>query len=296
MSNETKQAPTGAKTQKELNQERYLESPSGFMMPFEGDTEHDVEVSLDYGEQTHPMTGQPFHHSGIDFVCQEKPLFAMASGTVMGIGNDPIHDNYLTIRYGKYEVKYGHISEAYVEYGTPVVAGQQVAKSGNFLHVGVRFEGEEINPTDMLSIVYMNVLQLQAMGIKGSPQLVDFGINAKTPYDKDEKDIVPLLLKYLPEYISSLSQGSYIPSQRFDASLRNVFAQSADRNYFFEEVPTMGNPLGLGPRSAPMVSKIHSLLIGEFLAFMASRHNVYLPSWDEGQKKNLLIRFPQQTV
>ena len=64
----------------------------------------------------------------------------MATGTVVGMGNDPVHDNYLTIRYGKYEVKYGHISEAYVGYGTPVVAGQQVGKSGSFLHIGVLFE------------------------------------------------------------------------------------------------------------------------------------------------------------
>lgn len=281
---------------KAANREKVLESPSGFMMPFSGNPTDDVEISLDYGTQVHPMTGMEFHHSGIDFVCPDKPLFAMASGTVVGLGNDPVHEDYINIRYGKYEVKYGHISEAYVPYGTPVTAGQQVAKSGQFLHMGVRYEGEEINPMDLLSIVYMNVIQLAAMGIKGNPQLVDFGIQVKTGYEKDEQFIVEMMLRYLPEYISALSAGTYRPSERFEASLRNVFGQSVDRGYYFEEVPTLGNPLGLTPRSAPFVGKVHSLLIGDFLAFMGSRHNMYVPSWDDAQKKNLLRKFPQEAA
>ena len=279
------------KDAKTANREKFLESPSGFMMPFSGNPTDDVEISLDYGTQIHPMTGVEFHHSGMDFVCPDKPLFAMASGTVVGLGNDPVHDNYINIRYGKYEVKYGHISEAYIPYGSPVTAGQQVAKSGQFLHLGVRFEGEEINPMDLLSIVYMNVIQLASMGIKGNPQLVDFGIPVKTGYEKDEQHIVEMMLRYLPEYFSSITDGTYMPTSRFENQLRNVCGQAADRNYYFENVPTYGNPLGLSPRSAPLVGKLHSLLIGDFLAFMASRHQMYVPSWDEAQKKNLLNRF-----
>lgn len=288
MNNDHKQAEA---QQNAVNKEKFLESPSGFRMPFDGDQGNDVEISLDYGQQIHPMTGVEFHHSGIDLVCPERPLYAMATGTVVGMGNDPVHDNYLTIRYGKYEVKYGHISEAYVGYGTPVVAGQQVGKSGSFLHIGVLFEKEEINPVDLLSIIYMNVLQLESMGIKGSPQLADFGINVKTGYEKDEQSIVDMMLRYLPEYFSSITEGTYLPTSRFENQLRNVCGQAADRNYYFENVPTYGNPLGLSPRSAPLVGKLHSLLIGDFLAFMASRHQMYVPSWDEAQKKNLLNRF-----
>jgi len=64
-----------------------------------------------------------------------------------------------------------------------------------------------------------------------------------------------------------------------------------DRNYFFENLPSYGNPLGLSGRSAPLVSKVQDILIGDFLAFMASRHNMYVPTWDEAQKKNLLSLF-----
>ena len=65
-----------------------LESQSGFMMPFEADDEHEVNISLDFGEQAHPMTGKPFNHHGIDLVASHVPLYAVASGTVIGLGTD----------------------------------------------------------------------------------------------------------------------------------------------------------------------------------------------------------------
>ena len=49
-----------------------LESASGFMMPFEASEEEEVQVSLGFGEQTHPMTGERFHHSG---VCRPRELY-----------------------------------------------------------------------------------------------------------------------------------------------------------------------------------------------------------------------------
>ena len=55
-----------------------LESASGFMMPFEASEEEEVQVSLGFGEQTHPMTGERFHHRGVDFAAHDLPLFALA--------------------------------------------------------------------------------------------------------------------------------------------------------------------------------------------------------------------------
>lgn len=60
-----------------------LESASGFMMPFEASEEEEVQVSLGFGEQTHPMTGERFHHRGVDFAAHDLPLFALATGTVV---------------------------------------------------------------------------------------------------------------------------------------------------------------------------------------------------------------------
>ena len=50
-----------------------LESASGFMMPFEASEEEEVQVSLGFGEQTHPMTGERFHHRGVE--CRPRELY-----------------------------------------------------------------------------------------------------------------------------------------------------------------------------------------------------------------------------
>ena len=57
-------------------------------------------------------------------------LAAVASGIVSGIGNDPILGICQTIRYGEYEVTYGHLSNVFAQFGQRVKAGQTVALSG----------------------------------------------------------------------------------------------------------------------------------------------------------------------
>lgn len=261
-----------------------LESPSGYMMPFAADVP--VQMTLGFGEQTHPMTGQKFTHHGADFVCNHLPLYAVASGTVVGLGNDPVHDNYIVTRYGKYEVRYGHITETFVNYGSTVVAGQPVAQSGDFLHIGVRFDGVEINPIDFVSMLLINVQQLEAMGIKNYPNTPNFGVQVKTGYNDDLEEIVTMMMRYLPIYLQDLSQGSYQAPQRIQNSLHNAYAQAAHKNYFFEEIPNVANPLGLGKRSVPLAGKVQQYLIEDFLNYMGVKHDKYLSSWTDAQKKN----------
>ena len=85
-------------------------SDSGYCMPFEEPQGKDVELSLGYGEQTHPETGEKFFHHGIDFNVRCHILSAVAGGIVSGVGNDPVHGICQTIRYSEYEVIYGHLS------------------------------------------------------------------------------------------------------------------------------------------------------------------------------------------
>ena len=44
-----------------------LRSSSGYCMPFEEPTKQDVQMSLGYGEQKNPVTGETFFHHGMDF-------------------------------------------------------------------------------------------------------------------------------------------------------------------------------------------------------------------------------------
>ena len=118
-----------------------LRSPSGYCMPFE-ERGKNVEVTLGYGQQKHPVTGEAFFHHGVDFSANHYLLAALASGTVAGIGNDQTHGIYQVIRYGKYEVTYSHLANVYVNFGQQVKAGTVVALSGDLLHFEVKYDGE----------------------------------------------------------------------------------------------------------------------------------------------------------
>jgi len=85
-------------------EEMILRSSSGYCMPFEEPIKQDVQMSLGYGEQKNPVTGETFFHHGIDFSVNHYLLSAVATGTVSAIGSDAEHGIYQTIRYGKYEV------------------------------------------------------------------------------------------------------------------------------------------------------------------------------------------------
>ena len=169
----------------EYTVEMILRSPSGYCMPFE-ETEEDVTFSLGYGEQTHPVTGEKFFHHGIDFPVSHRLLAALASGTVTAIGSDRTHGICQTIRYGKYEVTYGHLSNVYAGFGQPVQAGKPVALSGRLLHIEVKFDGEELNPLEFLTMLYGN---LKAVSV--SESRMQEGMEApgfRTRYDKDRQE------------------------------------------------------------------------------------------------------------
>lgn len=271
-----------------------LESESGYMMPFPLNEDEELPTTLGYGEQKNPLTGRLFNHKGVDFAVSDKPLYAIATGMVIGAGQETVHGNYIVSKYGKYEVMYGHISEAYTPYGTRIKAGQQIAKCGDFLHIGVRFNGEDIDPMEFLAMVWANIQQLAAMGIKNQPTAEKLGDRTiKTRFDEDQDEILMMMMRWLPSYMNDLRTGSYIPPRRFESTLRNIFTQAASKNYFFEKMPDVGNPLGLTGRSAPLAEKIQNLLLEDFLGYMVSRHSIFPSSWDDQQKKNFLIKQPK---
>ena len=91
---------------KEINEKLYLESPSGFMMPFVLEDGSDVEQMLGFGEQVHPNTGEKFFHNGIDYICPHLPLYACATGNIIALGEDDTHGSFIVAKYGKVSVKY----------------------------------------------------------------------------------------------------------------------------------------------------------------------------------------------
>ena len=266
-------------------QDMMLQSDSGYCMPFE-EKGKDVEMSLGYGKQKHPKTGETFFHHGVDFPVKHYLLAAIATGKVSGLGNDAVHGIYQVIRYGLYEVTYSHLSNVFANYGTEVKAGQVVAVSADMLHVEVKYNGEELNPLEFLTMIYGNMKALEQNGTPGAvPQFVTIDMDVHTKYDKDQKEIEDLMTRWFPDYMQDLSSGIYTLPEHTELALRNVFTMSAMKNYFFETLPSMANPLGMGTRSIPLAEKVQNLLIADFLNYMALRHQIFLSTMSQAVKK-----------
>ena len=268
-------------------EEMILHSDSGYCMPFEEPQGKDVEMSLGYGEQVHPATGEKFFHHGIDFNVRCYMLSAVASGIVSGVGNDPVHGICQTVRYGGYEVTYGHLSNVFAQFGQRVKAGQTVALSGELLHIEVKFKGEELNPIEFLTMLYGNIKALQEADGNGAASFYDAETRVKNDYEKDQREIEELMLRFLPLYMEDLQRGAYTVPAHTEQSLRHIFTMGAAKEYFYEKMPSMYNPLGLGRKAMPLACKVQNLLIADFLNYLALRHDVYLSATGGEVKKNL---------
>ena len=268
-----------------FTQDMMLQSDSGYCMPFE-EKGKDVEMSLGYGKQKHPKTGEIFFHHGVDFPVKHYLLSAVATGKVFGLGNDAVHGIYQVIRYGKYEVTYSHLSNVLANYAAEVKAGQVVAVSADMLHIEVKYNGEELNPLEFLTMIYGNLKALEQNGTPGAvPQFVTIDMDVHTMYDKDQKEIEDLMMRWFPDYMLDLSAGAYALPEHTELALRNMFTMSAMKNYFFETLPSMANPLGMGTRSIPLAEKVQNILIADFLNYMALRHQIFLSSMSQAVKK-----------
>lgn len=268
-------------------QEMNLSSKSGYCMPFE-ERNGEVRVLLGYGKQKHPETGSDFFHHGVDFATNRYILAAVADGTVTGIGTRPTHGLYLVIRYGEYEVAYAHLAHVLASFGTKVKAGSVVAVSGKLLHVETKYNGEEIDPIDFLTMIYGNLKMTAQGGNGGLPEIETLETDIPTDYDDDRQEVEELMLRFYPEYLSEVADGLYTVPERTEQSLRNIFSLSAVKSYFYETIPSLANPLGIGGRCLPVAVKVQNLLIADFLNYLAMRHRIFLSTWSESDKKKVL--------
>ena len=269
----------------QFTQEMMLQSDSGYCMPFE-ERNGDVQMSLGYGKQKHPQTGETFFNHGVDFKVNNYLLSAVATGKVTGLGNDAIHGIYQVTRYGDYEVIYSHLSNVFANYGKEVKAGQVIAVSGRSLHIEVKYKGEELNPLEFLTMIYSNLKVMEQHGRPGAaPQFVTLDMDVRTAYDKDQKEIEDLMMRFFPDYMTDMSKGIYVLPEHTELALRNIFTMSAMKHYFFETIPSMANPLGMGAKSIPIAERVQNLLIADFLNYLALRHQIFLSSMSAVEKK-----------
>lgn len=261
--------------------EMNLVSESGYCMPFANENGN-VTVLRPYGLQTDPNTGGEVFHDGVDLAVNKNYLHAIGTGKVSAIGVDKNeHGLYLTVKYKKWEVTYAGMSDAYVQFGEDLVAGDCVGVAGEeVLHLGVKYDGELLSPYDFITMLNGNVAQWgnQVNGREGQPTGLDMDV--KTIYDDKRKDIEPLITKFILPYTVALLSGTYQMPDATGEALRSLFALGNLRNYFFKQIPTAINPLGLGQGCEGLIAKGQNLMIGDILNYIYLMHNIAVPGID----------------
>ena len=122
------------------------------VFPLEADA---YRLSSPFGFRTHPISGAPDFHTGVDLAAAEGTrIFAAEDGTVIESRYDDAYGNFIKIDHGNgYYTYYGHCSERIAQTGMRVRGGDVIAlvgstgnSTGNHLHFGVITDGLYVNP------------------------------------------------------------------------------------------------------------------------------------------------------
>ena len=90
-------------------------------------------VTMEFGPNIHPFTGQWYLHKGIDIAGPPGlPIVASADGKVVEMGNDRGYGFFVVLRhrYG-FSTQYSHLQSILVNKGQDVVQGQRIGTLGN---------------------------------------------------------------------------------------------------------------------------------------------------------------------
>lgn len=72
------------------------------------------------------------------------------------------------------------------------------------------------------------------------------------------------MLRFLPHYMEDLQRGAYTLPGHTEQSLRNIFTMGAMKEYFYERMPSMANPLGWDTRPCLLPARFRTYLSGTF--------------------------------
>ncbi len=123
-----------------------------FMWPLENSN---MKVSCGFGWRTHPITGLPQHHNGVDIPAPYgSPIFAVNSGKVVEVSSNYADGSYVTISHGGgISSFYSHLSVCAVSVGDTVARGQTIAyvgqsgyATGPHLNLNVYQNGSPVDP------------------------------------------------------------------------------------------------------------------------------------------------------
>ncbi len=112
-------------------------------------------VTSEFGERVHPVTGEKSHHNGVDIAAEEgTPVVAAAEGVVSKVGYDEANGHYIIVKHSEgITTVYAHLRCSCVREGDAVSPFIKIAEAGNtgistgpHLHFELKKDGESINP------------------------------------------------------------------------------------------------------------------------------------------------------
>lgn len=127
--------------------------------PIKGGIGH---ISMQFGQNVHPITGQWYIHKGLDFSTWRSgdPIVATANGQVVTVGYDVSFGNYVIIKHkhGIY-TRYCHMSTTRVKKGDMVSQQQVIGNIGNtgistgpHLHYEIHIGSDVVDPAKYVNV------------------------------------------------------------------------------------------------------------------------------------------------
>lgn len=144
---------------KMLKNQETLFSDIPNIWPIKGGIGH---ISMQFGQNEHPITGQWYIHKGLDFSTYRSgdPIVATANGQVVTVGYDMSFGNNVIIKHkhGIY-TRYCHLSRISVQKGQFVTQRQVIGNIGNtgittgpHLHYEVHIGSDVVDPAKYVNV------------------------------------------------------------------------------------------------------------------------------------------------
>lgn len=146
-----------------LDSQNTLFSDIPSLWPIQGGIGH---VSMTFGQNRHPFTGQWYIHKGVDLSTYRSgdPILATADGQVVTVEYVPDFGNYVIIKHKHgFYTRYAHMQSFRVQRGQYVQQGQVIGYIGNtgistgpHLHYEVHIGSDVVDPMKYLNIKVSN--------------------------------------------------------------------------------------------------------------------------------------------
>ena len=146
-----------------LDSQNTLFSDIPSLWPIKGGIGH---VSMVFGQNKHPFTGQWYIHKGVDLSTYRSgdAILATADGQVVTVEYDPGFGNYVIIKHKHgFYTRYAHLQSFRVQRGQYVQQGQVIGYIGNtgvstgpHLHYEVHIGSDVVDPMKYLNIKVSN--------------------------------------------------------------------------------------------------------------------------------------------